>query len=288
MLDSLGPTTYTAFTLPQASELFAQRPDTISAVLVAAEAGVSRETLRDEIIEQVPARIEALTQAELTAEQQDEIGADFLDMFQTILLAFAGIALVVATFSIHNTFSILVAQRTRESALLRAIGASRRQVVVAVALEALVIGVVASAIGFGVGLGLAAGLAGADERRRAGAADGRTRRSPPARSSPPASSASLTTLVASVAPASRPPGSPRWRRCATSPSTAPAASKLRAVLGLARRRRRCIRRRHGDAPRPTAPWPAPASAPWRCSSASSCSGRSSPARRRPCSAPAPA
>ena len=75
-----------------------------------------------------------------------------------ILLAFAGIALVVATFSIHNTFSILVAQRTRESALLRAIGASRRQVVTAVAVEALVIGVVASAIGFGVGLGLAAGL----------------------------------------------------------------------------------------------------------------------------------
>ena len=92
-------------------------------------------------------------------------------MFQTILLAFAGIALVVATFSIHNTFSILVAQRTRESALLRAIGASRRQVVVAVALEALAIGVVASAIGFGVGLGLAAGLAGPDERRRPLAAE---------------------------------------------------------------------------------------------------------------------
>jgi putative ABC transport system permease protein len=157
-LDSLGPTTYTAFTLPQASELFAQRPGTISAVLVAADAGVSRETLRDEIIEKVPARIEALTQEQLTAEQQQDIGDDFLDMFQTILLAFAGIALVVATFSIHNTFSILVAQRTRESALLRAIGASRRQVITAVALEALVIGVIASAIGFAAGLGLAAGL----------------------------------------------------------------------------------------------------------------------------------
>jgi putative ABC transport system permease protein len=157
-LDSLGPTTYTAFTLPQASELFAQRPDTISAVLVAADAGISRETLRDEIIEKVPARIEALTQEQLTAEQQQDIGDDFLNMFQTILLAFAGIALVVATFSIHNTFSILVAQRTRESALLRAIGASRRQVVGSVALEALIIGVVASAIGFAAGLGLAAGL----------------------------------------------------------------------------------------------------------------------------------
>jgi putative ABC transport system permease protein len=157
-LDSLGPATYAAFTLPQASELFAQRPDTVSSVLVAADAGVSRETLREEIMEKVAARIEALTQEELTAEQQQDIGNDFLNMFETILVAFAGIALVVATFSIHNTFSILVAQRTRESALLRAIGASRRQVVAAVALEALVIGVVASAIGFGVGLGLAAGL----------------------------------------------------------------------------------------------------------------------------------
>ena len=124
-LDSLGPTTYTAFTLPQASELFAQRPDTISSVLVAADAGVSRETLRDEIMQKVPAHIEALTQEQLTAEQQQDIGDGFLDMFETILLAFAGIALVVATFSIHNTFSILVAQRTRESALLRALGASR-------------------------------------------------------------------------------------------------------------------------------------------------------------------
>jgi putative ABC transport system permease protein len=156
--DGLGPITYTAFTLAQATELFAQQPDTISAVLVAAEDGVTSETLRDRISELLPARIEALTQAELTAEQQEEIRADFLDMFSTILLAFAGIALVVATFSIHNTFSILVAQRTRESALLRAIGASRRQVVTAVALEALVVGVVASVIGFGAGLGIAAGL----------------------------------------------------------------------------------------------------------------------------------
>jgi putative ABC transport system permease protein len=230
-LDSLGPTTYTAFTLPQASELFAQRPDTISAVLVAAEAGVSRESLRDEIVQLVPARIQALTQAELTAEQQDEIGADFLDMFQTILLAFAGIALVVATFSIHNTFSILVAQRTRESALLRAIGASRRQVVVAVALEALVIGIIATAIGFGVGLGLAAGL----QALMSGAG----------LSLPSAGLVIttgtivaaglvgvLTTLVASVTPAiraSRVAPLAALREVAVDRS---GASKLRAVLGL--------------------------------------------------------
>ena len=129
-VDSLGPTTYTAFTL-DAARRPAARPArrTSRAVLVAAEDGVNRTTLRDEIAQLLPARIEALTQQELTAEQEADIESDFLGMFEMILLAFAGIALVVATFSIHNTFSILVAQRTRESALLRAIGASRRQVV---------------------------------------------------------------------------------------------------------------------------------------------------------------
>ncbi len=157
-VDSLGPTTYTAFTLDAARDLLLGRPDALSSVLVAAEDGVNRTTLREEIAQLLPARIEALTQQELTAEQEADIESDFLGMFEVILLAFAGIALVVAAFSIHNTFSILVAQRTRESALLRAMGASRRQVLAAVAVEAFVVGVVASAIGLGVGLGLAAGL----------------------------------------------------------------------------------------------------------------------------------
>ena len=159
-------------------------------MLVAAEDGVSPETLRDEIMQLMPARIEALTQDELTAEQEQAIEDDFLGMFEMILLAFAGIALVVATFSIHNTFSILVAQRTRESALLRAIGASRRQVVTAVGIEALVIGVVASAIGFGVGLGLAAGLQGADGERRIWPCRRPASSSAPTRSSSPPPSAS--------------------------------------------------------------------------------------------------
>ena len=229
--DSLGPTTYTAFTLAQATELFAQQPDTISSVLVAAEDGVSQETLRQEITEQLPARIEALTQDELTAEQNDEIGADFLDMFSMILLAFAGIALVVATFSIHNTFSILVAQRTRESALLRAIGASRRQVVTAVAIEALVIGVVASAIGFGIGIGLASGLdalmggAGLDLPSSGLVVTGGT-------IAVAAVVGILTTLVASITPAvkaSRVAPLAALRDVAVDRS---GSSKLRAVAGL--------------------------------------------------------
>jgi putative ABC transport system permease protein len=155
--DSLGPTTYTAFTLPEAQELIAG-PDAISSVLVAADAGVSQESLRDEIMQLMPARIEALTQDELTSEQEADIRSDFLGMFEVLLLAFAGIAMVVAAFSIYNTFSIVVAQRTRESALLRALGASRRQVIAGVTLEAIVVGVLASAVGFAAGLGLAVGL----------------------------------------------------------------------------------------------------------------------------------
>jgi putative ABC transport system permease protein len=82
------------------------------------------------------------------------IEEDFLGFFETFLLIFAGVALLVATFSIHNTFSILVAQRTRESALLRAIGASRAQVLRSISAEALAIGIVASGVGLGVGVGL--------------------------------------------------------------------------------------------------------------------------------------
>ncbi|MBI5087850.1 MAG: ABC transporter permease, partial [Actinobacteria bacterium] len=92
------------------------------------------------------------------AEQQADLEGDFINFFETFLLAFAGIALLVATFSIHNTFSILVAQRTRESALLRALGASRRQIVASVASEALVVGACASAVGIGAGAGIAFGL----------------------------------------------------------------------------------------------------------------------------------
>ena len=207
-----------------------------------------------------------------------------------ILLAFAGIALVVATFSIHNTFSILVAQRTRESALLRAIGASRRQVVTAVAVEALVVGVVASAIGFGVGLGLAAGLQGADGRRRPRPARRPASSSAPTRSSSPPSSASLTTLVASVAPAlkaSRVAPLAALRDVAVDRSAASTVAGDRrrrsiAAAGVATvvsRRRRSTTVRVG---------PGRARRPRPCSSAPSSSVRSSPARPPPCSAPAPA
>ena len=76
---------------------------------------------------------------------------------RTMLVVFAGVALLVASFSIHNTFSIVAAQRSRESALLRAIGATRTQVLGSVVLEAFVVGVLATVIGIGAGVALAVG-----------------------------------------------------------------------------------------------------------------------------------
>jgi putative ABC transport system permease protein len=153
--ENVGGVTYLAFDTDSAQQLFAGDPESISAVLVRAEGGVAATELETRIAATLPAGIEALTGAELTAEQQRDVENDFLGFFQTLLLAFAGIAVVVSAFSIHNTFSILITQRTRESALMRAVGASRRQVVFTVAAEALAIGVLATAIGFAAGIGIA-------------------------------------------------------------------------------------------------------------------------------------
>ena len=81
-----------------------------------ADDGVTQQELVDRLEPALPDGSEALTGAALTDEQRSELEGDFLGFFKAFLLVFAGIALVVATFSIYNTFSILVAQRTRESA----------------------------------------------------------------------------------------------------------------------------------------------------------------------------
>ncbi len=104
--------------------------------------------------------MEVLTGAQVSAEASDDIGRQFLDMFTTFLTVFAGVALLVGSFSIYNTFSILVAQRSRESALLRALGAARAQIVSSVIVEAVLIGLVASAAGLLGGVGIAGLLKG--------------------------------------------------------------------------------------------------------------------------------
>jgi len=158
--DGLGQTTWTAFTLKSAQEHVSHRAGEVSTVLVRADDGVSSEALRSRIATQLPDGVEAITGSQLAGERSDEVASTFLNMLRTFLVVFAGIALVVATLSIANTFSITVAQRTRELALLRAVGASRRQLRRAVAIEALGVGVVASAVGVVGGIGVAGVLKG--------------------------------------------------------------------------------------------------------------------------------
>jgi putative ABC transport system permease protein len=158
--DGLGTTTFTAFTLEGAQAHVTGQPDQINSIVVKAADGVTSDELRSRVEAALPGGTEAITGAELAGERTDEISATFLDMLRTMLVVFAGIALVVATISISNTFSITVAQRTRELALLRAVGASRRQLRRSVTIEALAVGVLASAIGVVVGLGVAGLLKG--------------------------------------------------------------------------------------------------------------------------------
>lgn len=155
---SLGGVTFAWFDTGTAQDLLIGTRDELTGVTLTAAPGVDPDALLEVVEPTLPAGTEALTGEALTAEANEEMSEDFMDFFETFLLVFAGIALLVGTFSIHNTLSILVAQRTRETALLRAIGASRRQVLISTTIEAVLLGVVASAIGLGVGLGLAYGL----------------------------------------------------------------------------------------------------------------------------------
>lgn len=155
--DSPGGASVSLFDLATAQEVLVGRAGEIDAVLVDAEPGVSQDELTARIADVLPVGQEAITGAELTAEQQDLMG-ELMGFLTTFLLVFAGIGLVVACFTIFNTFQIIVTQRLREMALLRAIGATRAQVLASQLVEAVVVGVAASAVGLAAGVGVAAGL----------------------------------------------------------------------------------------------------------------------------------
>ena len=156
--DSQGSATYAGFTADFADEVLLPEPGKATSIAVAAEPGVSQAELVRRLDAVLPDGVEALTGAELTREMEEETQGEDHEAFQQALILFAGVALVVATFTIYNTFSILVAQRTRESALLRALGASRVQVLGSVTAEALAVGLLASVGGIAAGMGLALGL----------------------------------------------------------------------------------------------------------------------------------
>ena len=151
----LGAVTFAAFDLETAQEVF-NAQGLVDAVNVTADPGVSIDALRRRLSAALP-ELEVQTGSEV-ASDSGEVVLNFLDLLTQLLLGFAGIGLIVGGFIIFNTFTILLTQRTRELGLLRAMGASRRQVVTSVVVEAAVLGAIASAIGIALGLGLAKGL----------------------------------------------------------------------------------------------------------------------------------
>ena len=155
-VDSPLGATLAVFDTPTAQQVLGL-PGKFSDVAAAADAGVSQTELAQRAQSALPPGLEAVTGKDLTSEQQSQ-SRDALGFFNTFLLVFAVIALFVGSFLIYNTFSIIVAQRSREMALLRAIGARRRQVLGSVMVEAVVTGLVASAVGVVAGLGIAIGL----------------------------------------------------------------------------------------------------------------------------------
>ena len=154
--DSPGGASFTMFTLPAAQEHLGAvgRVDSVS---IAAEDGVSQEELVRRVSAVLPSGDEAITGEAFVAENQDAM-AEAMSMFDTFMMVFAVVALLVGGFTIFNTFFITVAQRTKQHALMRAVGASRRQVLASILVEAIAVGLVASLIGLAAGVGVAAGL----------------------------------------------------------------------------------------------------------------------------------
>ncbi len=155
-VDTIGGATLAGFDLPTAQRLF-DKQGKLDQIRVAAKAGVSPDTLVAQIESILPQGAQVKS-GNTQAESDSADTNSFITILQTFLLAFGGIALFVGAFVIANSLSITIAQRTREFATLRTLGASRRQVLGSVIVEALVIGVIASVVGLVLGIGLGKGL----------------------------------------------------------------------------------------------------------------------------------
>jgi putative ABC transport system permease protein len=155
-VSSLGGATMTILDFPVAQALL-DKQGKLDSISIAAQHGVAPETLVHEIRPLLPPNAQVRT-GEGQAKQQTKETNSFLSIIQDFLLAFGGVALFVGAFVIANTLSITIAQRTRELATLRTLGATRRQVRLSVLVEAFVIGLLASVVGLFLGLALAKGL----------------------------------------------------------------------------------------------------------------------------------
>ncbi|MEV5428633.1 ABC transporter permease [Streptomyces sp. NPDC052701] len=145
------------FDTATAQQLFGKR-GVYDEIAVEAKPGVTQAALKAELDKALPKGLAETTTGERLADDQAEAITRSMSGLRQGLLVFAGIALFVGTFIIANTFTMLVAQRTRELALLRAVGASRRQVTRSVLIEAFVVGAAAAVTGLLAGVGIGAGL----------------------------------------------------------------------------------------------------------------------------------
>jgi len=156
---SLFGATFALFDLPTAQRVLGKQGELDSVSVVAEDRG-SGIALADRLTAALPEGIEAVPASTVVSEQQDQV-AEGLGYLRTAFLVFAYVALFVGAFIIFNTFAIIVAQRTRELALFRALGATGRQVMATVVAEAFIVGIVSSALGVVVGIGIAIALKGA-------------------------------------------------------------------------------------------------------------------------------
>ncbi|MCW2683981.1 MAG: putative transporter integral rane protein [Blastococcus sp.] len=154
--DSLAGATLAGFDLPTAQQLLG-KVGVVDQIDARAADGVPAGQLRAAIAGVLPADVEALTAGQVADESSAAV-RDGTAVFSQVLLVFAGVSVLVGSFVIWNTFSVLVAQRRREVALLRAVGASRRQVLAGIMVEAGLIGLVSAGVGLLAGVGLAVGI----------------------------------------------------------------------------------------------------------------------------------
>ena len=153
---NLGGTTGAYFDSATAQKVLGA-PGLFDSINVSADPGVAPADLVQRITTVLPDGAEAVTGATVVKESTDAVNKD-LKVVTVMFMIFAGIALFVGSFIIWNTFTMTITQRSREIALLRAIGATRRQVNRSLVLEALLLGILASAVGIGLGLLIAKGL----------------------------------------------------------------------------------------------------------------------------------
>jgi putative ABC transport system permease protein len=155
---ALGGASIAQFTLEEAQRLTAKEGK-FDEILIAAQPSISPEQLKERLQQVLPSSVTVRT-GEETAQSESQDIKDGFSFLTVALLAFAGIALFVGSFLIFNTFSITVSQRTQEFGMLRTLGASARQVLATVLLEAVLIGLAASLLGLAGGIGFVALITG--------------------------------------------------------------------------------------------------------------------------------